>query len=152
MTDHVVTVVETVATPTQVVPAATTWDEFPHLWGELLGEVWGVLRTSEGALPGRNVMLYRDDVPHVEVGAEIGGSFAGSGRVVASTLPAGSSATAISRGAPSAEGIAAAHAAVVDWCAGNGRELTGVRWEVHEHWRDDQGPDAYEIAVHRLLR
>jgi len=34
-------------------------------------------------------MLYRDDVPNVEVGVEIAGSFAPTGRIVASALPAG---------------------------------------------------------------
>ena len=71
------------------------------------------------------------------------------GRVVASALPAGRAATTVARGAPSPEGIAAAHAAVVDWCDANGHARTGVRWEVYDHWRDD--PDAFETAVFWLL-
>ncbi|HLK02602.1 MAG TPA: hypothetical protein VKU39_22205 [Streptosporangiaceae bacterium] len=54
--------------PTAVVAATTTWQDFPALWGQLLGEVWNCLR-ADGIHRGcRNIMLYRDDVPNVEVG------------------------------------------------------------------------------------
>jgi hypothetical protein len=67
-----VTVADVAARPTAVVAAATTWQEFPALWKELLDEVWACLRA--GGVHGgcRNVMLYRDDLPHVEVGVELG--------------------------------------------------------------------------------
>jgi effector-binding domain-containing protein len=145
-----VTIVTTPATPTAVIAQATTWEEFPTLWRELLDEVWAFLRSAGTDLsPGRNVMLYRDDVPNVEVGAEVAGPFAPHGRVTPSTLPAGRAARAVSRAAPSPEGIHAAHTAVLDWCAANGHEPTGVRWEVYDHWRDD--PDRFEIEVYWLL-
>jgi hypothetical protein len=50
----------------------------------------------------------------------------------------------LARGAPSGEGFAAAHAAVVDWCDANGHDRTGVRWEVYGRWRGD--PDSFETA------
>jgi hypothetical protein len=56
------------ARETAVVAATTTWDEFPRLWRVLLDEV------REHA-DGRNVMLYRDDVPNVEVGVLVRGAF-----------------------------------------------------------------------------
>ena len=37
---YLVTVTDVVARPTAVVAAATTWQEFPALWRELLDEVW----------------------------------------------------------------------------------------------------------------
>jgi len=40
--DVTVKIVE--ATPTAVVAAATTWAEFPNIWGPMLGEVWSFLR------------------------------------------------------------------------------------------------------------
>src|SRR5207302_1068177 len=63
-----VTTTDVAARPTAVVPATTTWQEFPALWKELLDEVWACLRA--GGIHGgcRNVMLYRDDVPLVEEG------------------------------------------------------------------------------------
>jgi hypothetical protein len=69
---------------------------------------------------------------------------------VASALPEGRAATAVARGAPSPEGVAAAHAAVIEWCDVNGHARTGVRWEVYGHWRDDD-PDSFETGVYWLL-
>ena len=77
------------ARPTAVIAETTSWDEFPRLWGALLTEVWDTVRGDEEVRPGRNVMLYLDDVPHVEVGAEAAGPFAPRGRIVASELPGG---------------------------------------------------------------
>jgi effector-binding domain-containing protein len=145
-----VSIVTTSATPTAVVTESTTWERYPTLWGELLGEVWAFVRGTD-LRAGRNVMLYEDDVPNVEVGVEVEGAFAPSGRIVASALPAGRAATTVARGAPSPEGIDAAHRAVVEWCEANGHARTGVRWEVYDHWRDDQDPAAYETAVYWLL-
>jgi effector-binding domain-containing protein len=145
-----VRIVTTAGTPTAVVAETTTWEAFPGLWGELLTEVWAFLRGS-GLETGHNVMLYKDDVPHVEVGAEVSGSFTGNGRVVPSALPAGRAATAVARGGPSPEGLARAHAVVKDWCAANGHRLTGVRWEIYGHWLEDQDPALYETEVYWLL-
>ena len=58
-------------------------------------------------------------------------------------------ATTVARGAPSREGLAAAHAAVVEWSRANGHELTGTRWELYDHWRAD--PDRFETAIYWLL-
>jgi effector-binding domain-containing protein len=147
--DDAVRIVTSAGTPTAVVAEATTWVAFPKLWGDLLGEVWAFLRTSE-LTTGRNVMLYKDDVPNVEVGVEVDGSFVGNGRVVPSSLPAGRAATTVARG-EIGPALAGAHAAVHEWCAANGHTPTGLRWEVYGHWREDQDPAAYEIEVYWLL-
>ena len=132
-----VSIVEAAARPTAVVAATTTWPEFPTLWGELLGEVWTCLRAAGIHGGCRNVMLYRDDVPNVEVGVELSQPCELTGRVVASALPAGRAATAIHRG--SYAGLASAHEAVRDWCAARGLHLAGARWEVY-------GPHSDEVA------
>jgi effector-binding domain-containing protein len=146
-----VRLVETVATPTAVVKESTSWEDFPSLWGPLLDEVWRFVRGS-GLAAGRNVMLYKDDVPNVEVGVEVATPFTAGVRVVPSALPAGLVATTVVRGAPSAEGIAQGHAAVLGWCEVNGHELTGARWEIYGHWQDDQDPTEFEIEVYWLLQ
>jgi hypothetical protein len=112
--------------------------------------VWSFLRGS-GLETGRNVMLYKDDRPHVEVGAEVSTSFTAAGRVVPSSLPAGRAATTVARGAPSPAMLAVAHGAVREWCAAHGHALSGVRWEIYDHWRDDQDPARFEIEVYWLL-
>ena len=130
-----VTVNDVAARPTAVVPATTTWPEFPALWGELLGEVWTCLR-AEGITGGcRNVMLYLDDTPRVEVGVELLQPCPLTGRIVASALPAGPVAMTVHYG--SYAELGAAHQAVHDWCAANGQRLTRTRWEVYGPHRDD---------------
>lgn len=62
------------AQPTAVIAETTTWEAYPRLWPRLLDEVWSAVRPErETIVPGRNVMLYRDDVPNVEVGVEVAG-------------------------------------------------------------------------------
>ena len=129
------TVVDVVARPTAVVAATTTWQEFPTLWQELLDDVWACLRAGGVQRGCRNVMLYRDDVPHVEVGVELLQPCRLTGRVVASTLPAGQAAMTVHRG-PYA-GLAEAHQAVRDWCAAQGRQPAGPRWEIYGPHRAD---------------
>jgi hypothetical protein len=148
--DDAVHIATTVETPTAVVPETTTWELFPQLWPDLLGEVWAFLRGA-GLENGRNVMLYKDHVPNVEVGAEVDRWFAQSGRVIPSSLPGGRAAMAVARGAPSPARLARAHTAVRDWCATNGHTLTGVRWEIYGHWLDDQDPARFETEVYWLL-
>lgn len=148
--DDAVRIVTTVETPTAVVAETTSWEEFPGVWRALLAEVWAFLRDSD-LRTGCNVMLYRDDSPNVVVGAEVSGSFTASGRVVASSLPAGRAASAVARGEPSPARLAGVHTAVRDWCAENGHTLTGTRWEVYGHWLEHQDPALFETAVYWLL-
>ena len=142
-----VTVADVVARPTAVVAATTTWQAFPTLWGELLGEVWACLRAGGIDRGCPNIMLYRDDVPNVEVGVELNRPCALTGRVVASALPAGKVAATVHRG-PYA-GLASAHRAVIDWCAAHGWRLAGPRWEVYGPHRDD--PAELRTEVYYLL-
>jgi effector-binding domain-containing protein len=142
-----VTVTDVVARTTAVVAATTTWQEFPALWRTLLDEVWACLRAGGVYRGCRNIMLYRDDVPHVEVGVELRVPCPLSGRVVASTLPEGQSAMTVHRG-PYA-GLAAAHRAVLDWCAAQGRRASGPRWEIYGPHNDD--PAEVWTEVYYLL-
>jgi len=127
-----VTVKTVEPTPTAVVAAATTWTEFPELWRPMLDEVWSFLRNlaPEGlGKPGHNIMLYKDDVPNVEVGVQVSESFAPAGPVVASAPPGGLVATATHAG-PIA-GIGDTHQAVRGWSTANGYQLAGARWEIY---------------------
>jgi effector-binding domain-containing protein len=92
-------------------------------------------------------MLYRDDVPHVEVGVELTQPCPLTGNVVSSSLPAGQVAMTVHSGAY--EGLAAAHRAVLDWCAVHGRRPAGPRWEVYGPHRDD--PAEVWTEVYYLL-
>jgi effector-binding domain-containing protein len=134
--------------PTAVVAATTSWARFPTVWRTLLDEVWAFLRAHEDLRGGgHNVMLYRDDTPRVEVGVLVTRSFEGRGRVVPSALPGGEAAMTVHRGPY--DGLAAAHAAVLEWCTANGRRVTRLRWEIYGDWHDD--PSRLETEVYWQL-
>jgi effector-binding domain-containing protein len=123
------------ARPTAVVAASTTWREFPSLWQPMLDEVWACLRAADIHHGCRNIMLYLDDAPRVEVGVELTQPCPLTGRVLASSLPAGRVAKTVHYG--SYAGLGAAHEAVIAWCDTEGLARTGVRWEVYGPHDDD---------------
>src|SRR6266699_3762570 len=133
--DYEVAVTTVAARPTAVVAATTTWQEFPTLWKGLLDEVWACVRAAGISRGCPNIMLYRDDVPNVEVGVELRQPCPLTGRVVASALPAGQAAMTLHRGPY--HGLASAHRAVVQWCSAQGRPLAGPRWEIYGPHHDD---------------
>jgi effector-binding domain-containing protein len=146
-----VTVQTIETTPTAVVAAAATWTEFPKMWGPMLDKVWSFLRgeAPEGLYKhGHNIMLYKDDVPNVEVGVEVNDSFATAGDVVASTLPGGLVATATHTG-PIAQ-IGDTHHAVSEWSKANGYRLAGPHWEIYgdpDPSTGDFGVDVFWLLV-----
>jgi effector-binding domain-containing protein len=145
--DHEVTMKDVAARPTAVVAATTTWQKFPTLWRELLDEVWACLHAGGVQRGCRNVMLYLDDTPHVEVGVEVLVPCPLIGRVVASALPAGQVAMTTHYGPYT--GLAAAHQAVHDWSREQERKLAGPRWEVYGPHSDD--PAEVWTEVYYLL-
>jgi effector-binding domain-containing protein len=142
-----VQVVRATARPTAVVAQATTWDAFPSLWRHLLDQVYAFLETGDVSQTGHNVMLYKDDVPNVEVGVEVNAAFTSSGPVVASCLPAGEAAMTVHRGPYHLLG--AAHQAVRAWCPANGHRIAGPRWEIYGDWHEE--PTQLETEVFYLL-
>jgi effector-binding domain-containing protein len=99
------------------------------------GEVWTFFRTSGLPRPGRHLALYLDDKGNLEVGVEVTEPFAGNERVVCSSLPAGTVATATHWGPY--QRLGEAHKAICKWCSENGHTLTGVCWELYGHWTDN---------------
>lgn len=133
--------------PTAVIVTETTWDLLPLVWPPLLGQVWSFVRDDEGIAPGRNVMVYRDDRPLMEVGVEVAAPIEGNGVVVPSTIPGGRAVLYEHRGAY--DGLPAAHEALRHWCDAHALEVTGVRWEVYGDWTDD--PDLLSTDVYWQL-
>jgi hypothetical protein len=133
-------------TPTAVVIAATTWAEFPSLWRPMLDQVWSFLRGSspEGLWEhGHNIMLYKDDVPNVEVGVQVTRAFDPNGSVVPSTLPGGLVAAATHAG--SVANIGETYDAVRDWATAHGYTLGGPRWEIYGDPDPSTGTFAVEV-------
>ncbi len=128
---------------TAVIAESTTWDAFPRLWPNLLEEVWAGVRSSGEITPNRNVMLYRDDVPNVEIGVEVAETFAAFGRVIPSSLPAGRVATTTHRGDYAKLGLA--HRAIVEWCDRHGLQTAGARWEIYGHATERTADQEVEV-------
>jgi effector-binding domain-containing protein len=137
-----VTVTTRPGVPTAVVPAVTTWAEFPRVWKGLLDQVWAALHAAGITRGCPNVMLYLDDVPHVEIGVRYDGPPLAV-PVVPSALPGGRVAATVHRG-PYSE-LGAAHDAVKRWCARQGLAISGPRWEVYGPHHDD--PARLEVEV-----
>jgi effector-binding domain-containing protein len=127
--DHEVALEDHESRRTLVVPATTNWRDYPDLWPVLLDDVWSLLNAAGIRSGCPNVMVYLDDTPRVEVGVIFDGHLVPSGRVVASSLPAGRVATTTHRGGYG--GLGDAHRAVVEWCHSRGQSLSGTRWEVY---------------------
>jgi effector-binding domain-containing protein len=146
--EHLITSATVAQRPTAVLAATTTWREFPELWRRLLDEVHAGVHWDGDGRKGRNVMLYKDDVPHVEVGVELDQAARIDGRVIRSALPAGEVAMTVHRGPY--EALRSAHGAVLRWCAEHRLHPAGPRWEIYGHWHDD--PAQLETEVYYLLR
>jgi effector-binding domain-containing protein len=135
--------------PTAVVSQTTTWNQFPGLWRQLLDEVYGFVRPrpelapDEGPEIWRNVFLYLDDKPTVEIGVLAATSFQPHGRIVPSQLPGGEVVTAVHRGDYAEMGRT--HQAVTDFIAAQGLRRAGPSWEIYGHWRDDSSELETEI-------
>ena len=96
------------------------------------GEVWTFMRAAGLPRPGRNLALYLDSEINLECGVEVPAPFAGNGRVVQSSTPAGAVATTTHFG--SYAELGQAHAAVQAYCREQGLTLAGPNWEIYGHW------------------
>jgi len=141
---RLVDVVEVEPRATAVVSLVTDWETFPSLWPALLGEVWKAVRAA-GADAGRNVMLYKDDRPAVEIGVELLGQLEPTGAITRSSLPAGLAATTTDHGPPNRESLRAAHHAIADFCERTARRRAGPRWEIYSHHSEIPAENHTEI-------
>jgi effector-binding domain-containing protein len=134
------------ACPTAVIAEVTTWEEYPRVWRRLLDEVWDSVRKDGSVTPGRNIMLYKDDAPSVEVGVEVAAPFDRIGRVFCSKLPEGRVAMTTHRGTWE---VWAAHESVIAACEHRSLERVGPRWEIYGHWNK---PGDEEVEVYYLVQ
>src|SRR5262249_14657536 len=117
-----------------------------------LDSVWAFLRTHPGLrTDGHNVFLYHHESPAmmpIDFGVEVVRSFVGEGDVTCVTTPVGEAAVVVHRG-PYTE-LAAAHQALHQWCATNGRTIGANSLEIYGDWADD--PQKLETTIEYLLR
>ena len=130
-------------------PAARVSSSF----AQYLNQVYALGRDGTIQLDGQNIFVYRAGVHAGEVDVEFGvgvnAPFSPSGLVTYSQLPVGEVAVTQHTGDYSKLGVG--HAAVIDYCRSNGRQLAGARWEIYGHWNEDPRlvhTDIYYLLLH----
>jgi effector-binding domain-containing protein len=97
---------------------------------------------------GHNVVMYLDDLTHVEAGVEIFGELRPTGAVELSATPVGVAATTTHWGEYSA--MAPAYAALERWIVTNKLARAGPSWEVYGDWAAE--PEQRRTDIFLLLR
>jgi effector-binding domain-containing protein len=113
--------------------------ELARLVPECCGLVWNFAR-AHGLKGGRHVAVYLNSAIDVEIGVEVAGDFEEGDGVVRSSTPAGPVVTATHFGPY--QGLGTTHRAIEAWCRSNGRQPTGVSWEIYGHWEADWNTDS----------
>ena len=125
------------ARPLAAIHATTTKPQLGADIVRLLDKIWPVLR-EQGIRTGHNVVIYHSGDGHsldVDVGVEAFTDFTDHVDVRRTSTPSGDVATTAHFGDYSE--MAPAYAALEQWCNANGRQRTGVSWEVYGDWDDD---------------
>jgi len=137
-------------TPLAVVRRHVRPSELSRAVPEGCGTVWAELR-AQGLRGGRNLAIYWDDAILLEAGVEMPDAFAEHAGIVRSATPAGL-VVALTHFGPYGT-LAAAHAALRDWCESNRHRPLGPRWETYGHWQPawDTDPTAIETEVACLV-
>ena len=116
--------------------------EVGSAWKPALDLVWAFLRRNEGLrTDGHNCFLYRHPAPGeatmvVHFGVQVVRHFQDEGEVVCTETPAGEVVMTTHVG--SYGKLAAAHQAIKQWCATNGRAIGAYSWEIYGDWTDDE--------------
>jgi len=126
--------------------------DIPAAFKPALDSVWAFLSKHAGLrTDGHNVFLYHHESPAimpVDFGVQVVRPFVGEGDVGCVTTPAGEAAVVVHRG-PYAK-LAAAHEALRQWCAANGRTVGSHSLEIYGDWSDD--PQKLETTIEYLLK
>ena len=146
MADFEIRLEEVVPRPLAVARGAAVRANLGPTIIRLLDLVWPVLR-EQGVRTGHNVVMYLDDLAHLEAGVEISGDFSPTAEVHTSATPHGLAATAVHWGDYAA--MAPTYTALRKWCADNGHHLAGPSWEVYGDWNEN--PNELRTDVYRLI-
>jgi effector-binding domain-containing protein len=150
MPPYTISVQHLESVPLAVLRRQVAASEISRVVPECCGLVWNVLR-QQHIKGGRHAAIYWDESIRLEVGAEIGSPFDGSGDVVRSATPAGTVAWTTHFGPYG--GLGGAHEAIQKWSREQNRQLAGPKWEIYGHWLPewDANPSQIRTDVYYLL-
>ena len=120
------------AQPILGIRATTTMDRIAQLMGPLFGEVHGYIRQQGQSPSGMPLTIYHSmngNSVELECALPVASPLAGTDRIRACELPAGTIATVTHRG-PYDE-LPATWAALTGWMKSQGLEAAGAPWEVY---------------------
>ena len=140
--NYAVRVERVVSRPIAVVRRRAAQRELSRIIPQACGLVWETVKAAQVKDAGRHVVVYRggaDSLLDIEVGVEVGATFAGRDEVIGSATPVGDAATVTHSG--SYGRIGEAHQAIRQWCVAQGRTLAGTSWEIYGHWLPEWNND-----------
>lgn len=138
------------ARPVAGVRAQVPRGQVGQLFGKYLDQVYAAARSGAVTLDGQNVFIYRGatgGLLTVDFCVGVAAPFEAVGLVQPLQTPAGPVAMTTHVGDYARLGDA--NAAILAWCAANGRTPAGPSWEVYGHWNPD--PAELRTEVYYLL-
>lgn len=136
---------------TASVKASVPFAEIPNAQRSARAKVDAALPSLEAGPIGRSLTRFRtpsDGRLDMEMGTIVARSFAATGDVVPSDLPAGRAAHFQLKG--SFEGMQGAWQTLFDWCKAEKLALAGINWEIYSPW-DGVDPAKLETDLYALL-
>jgi effector-binding domain-containing protein len=136
---------------TAIVKASVPFAEIPMAQRSARAKVDAALPSLEAGPIGRSLTRSRtpsDGRLDMEIGTIVARSFAATGDVVPSDLPAGRAAHFQLKG--SFEGMQGAWQTLFDWCKAEKLALAGINWEIYSPW-DGVDPAKLETDLYTLL-
>jgi effector-binding domain-containing protein len=153
--EYDVSVRDVVSQPIVGIRARTSLAQMPAFMGGAYGELFQLIGRQGGRPAGPPFVIYHDpefkeDDIDVEAGVPVSDPIEGSGRVLGSTLPAGTIACTLHLGPY--EGIGGAYRAVTAWVEEHGREFAGPPREVYLVGVGQAEPSGYRTEVQFPIR
>ena len=116
-----------------------------------LDQVYAAGKSGGAQLDGQNIFIYRalqGEMLTVDFCVGAAAPFEPHGAVVPLMTPSGKAAMTMHFGDYGK--IGEANAAILAWCAAQGKERAGPSWEVYGHWDND--PEKLRTEIYYLLK
>jgi len=149
---------EVLATPTAVVTGRATQQDLVRKIRALFDEFYKHVDSVAVGKRGLNIIVYRgqpgvdllatpEGIP-LEIGVQVPAPFAGDGKILCSSTPAGRVATITHIGPY--DQMRPTYDLLMKWRRDRGEAFAGPSWEIYGHWSDD--PAQLRTDIYFLLK